>query len=78
VPLSGLDTRGGNAVNIAYCLAKLGVHVKLFTIANEIGEAVLRKIFLRNRMITPSIISCPWHHALVIAWHLLSSSQIFP
>ena len=43
--ISSLDTRGGNAVNIAYCLAKLGVRVKLFTIANEIGEAVLRKIF---------------------------------
>lgn len=43
--ISSLDTRGGNAVNIAYCLAKLGVHVTLFTIANEIGEAVLRKIF---------------------------------
>lgn len=43
--MSSLDTRGGNAVNIAYCLAKLGVHVTLFTIANEIGEAVLRKIF---------------------------------
>jgi ribokinase len=33
--ISRLDTRGGNAVNIAYCLAKLGVHVTLFTNANE-------------------------------------------
>ena len=43
--ISSLDTRGGNAVNIAYCLAILGVRVTLFTIANEIGEAVLRKLF---------------------------------
>jgi len=39
------DIRGGNAVNIAYCLAKLGVNVTLFTIANNIGRAVLNSIF---------------------------------
>ena len=43
--ISSLDTRGRNAVNIVYCLAILGVRVTLFTIANEIGEAVLRKLF---------------------------------
>jgi sugar/nucleoside kinase (ribokinase family) len=43
--ISSLDTLGGNAVNIAYCLAILGARVTLFTIANEIGEAVLRKLF---------------------------------
>jgi ribokinase len=39
------DVRGGNAVNIAYCLAKLGVNVTLFTIADKIGSAVLNSIF---------------------------------
>jgi ribokinase len=39
------DIKGGNAVNIAYCLAKLGANVTLFTIADEIGSAILEKIF---------------------------------
>ena len=32
-----VDIKGGNAVNIAYCLAKLGVKVTLFTISDETG-----------------------------------------
>jgi ribokinase len=40
-----LDIKGGNAVNIAYCLSKLGAHVTLFTIADEIGSVMLQKIF---------------------------------
>ena len=36
------DVRGGNAANIAYCLAKLGVKVTLFTAANKIGSAVTK------------------------------------
>ena len=43
--ISATDVRGGNAINIAYCLAKLGAHVKLFTIADEIGSLTLNKIF---------------------------------
>ena len=43
--ISATDVRGGNAINIAYCLAKLGAHVKLFTIADEIGTLTLNKIF---------------------------------
>lgn len=39
------DVKGGNAVNIAYCLAKLGVKVSLFTIADEIGAAMIRQAF---------------------------------
>ena len=30
-----VDIKGGNAVNIAYCLARLGVKVTLFTISDE-------------------------------------------
>ena len=43
--ISATDVRGGNAINIAYCLAKLGAHVKLFTIADEIGSLTLNRIF---------------------------------
>ena len=43
--ISATDVRRGNAINIAYCLAKLGAHVKLFTIADEIGTLTLNKIF---------------------------------
>jgi ribokinase len=39
------DIKGGNAVNIAYCLGKLGVKVNLFTIADKIGTAILKEVF---------------------------------
>ncbi|AFU59937.1 MAG: carbohydrate kinase family protein [Nitrososphaera sp.] len=39
------DVKGGNAVNVAYCLAKLGVKVALFTVADEIGAAMIRQAF---------------------------------
>jgi ribokinase len=40
-----VDIKGGNAVNIAYCLAKLGTKVTLYTITDKIGAAVLRHVF---------------------------------
>ncbi len=43
---SSVDIKGGNAVNMAYSLAKLDVRVDLFTIADEIGSAILRSVFL--------------------------------
>jgi ribokinase len=43
--VSEVDIKGGNAVNVAYCLAKLGMKVHLFTIADEIGSAILKQIF---------------------------------
>lgn len=39
------DVKGGNAVNVAYCLAKLGIKVALFTVADEIGAAMIRQAF---------------------------------
>ncbi|MDQ3873157.1 MAG: carbohydrate kinase family protein [Thermoproteota archaeon] len=39
------DVKGGNAVNVAYCLAKLGAKVSLFTIADELGSAMIRQAF---------------------------------
>ncbi len=46
---SSVDIKGGNAVNMAYSLAKLDVRVELFTIADEIGSAILRSVFLPFR-----------------------------
>lgn len=40
-----VDVKGGNAVNVAYCLAKLGAKVTLFTISDETGSAMLKYIF---------------------------------
>ena len=42
-----VDVKGGNAVNVAYALAKLGAKVTLFTVADEMGEAIIRKAFAR-------------------------------
>jgi ribokinase len=41
------DIKGGNAANIAYCLSKLGVKVILFTVADDIGSAILKQSFSR-------------------------------
>jgi ribokinase len=41
------DIKGGNAVNVAYCLAKLGAKVSLFTIADELGTIMIRQAFSR-------------------------------
>ncbi len=43
--VSTVDVKGGNAVNVAYCLAKLGVKVTLFTVADEIGATLIRQTF---------------------------------
>lgn len=43
--LNSIDIKGGNAVNVAYCLAGLGAKVDLFTVADNIGYSVLNSIF---------------------------------
>ena len=43
--LDSVDIKGGNAVNVAYCLAKLGAKVDLFTVADEVGCSVLNTVF---------------------------------
>src|SRR5215208_8185868 len=40
-----VDVKGGNAVNVAYCLARLGAKVTLFTIADELGTTMIRQAF---------------------------------
>ncbi|MGI9009659.1 MAG: PfkB family carbohydrate kinase [Nitrososphaeraceae archaeon] len=42
---NAIERRGGNAVNVAYALATLGVKVVLFTIADKVGSAFLSDIF---------------------------------
>ncbi|NOJ31044.1 MAG: hypothetical protein DA329_02740 [Candidatus Nitrosocosmicus sp.] len=42
---SSKDIKGGNAVNVAYCMAKLGVCINLYTVADEIGNSILRSVF---------------------------------
>jgi ribokinase len=45
--ISTADVKGGNAVNTAYALAKLGAKVTLFTVADEVGAAILRQAFAK-------------------------------
>lgn len=42
---SSIDIKGGNAVNVAYCLAKLGFCIDLYTVADEIGNCILHSLF---------------------------------
>jgi len=41
------DVKGGNAVNVAYCLAMLGIRVTLFTVADELGTTMIRRAFMQ-------------------------------
>ncbi len=43
--LSSMDIKGGNAVNVAYCLARLGLKVELFTVADHTGSSFLSSLF---------------------------------
>ena len=43
--LNSVDMKGGNAVNVAYCLARLGAKVDLFTVADKIGYSILNSVF---------------------------------
>jgi ribokinase len=43
--ISTTERKGGNAVNIAYCLGKLGIRTTLFTVADELGSLMLQKVF---------------------------------
>jgi ribokinase len=45
--VNAFDIKGGNAVNVAYCLAIMGLSVTLFTVADLVGASILRTIFSR-------------------------------
>lgn len=40
-----MKAAGGKAVNVAYCLARLGLKVTLFCIADEVGLDMLKQRF---------------------------------
>jgi ribokinase len=42
---SSVDIKGGNAVNVAYCMAKLGICIDLYTVADKIGNSILKSVF---------------------------------
>lgn len=64
---STIDIKGGNAVNVAYCLAKLGFKVTLFTVADGIGSVILNHAFsrLKDRVI---LVIKPGMHGLTTAF----------
>jgi len=69
------DIKGGNAANVAYCLAKLGVRVALFTMADDIGAAILRQTFSRfgenvNLLVTSG------RHGSTTAFELLNERDV--
>jgi len=69
------DIKGGNAANVAYCLAKLGARVALFTMADDIGAAILRQTFSRfgenvNLLVTTG------RHGSTTAFELLSENDV--
>ena len=69
------DIKGGNAANVAYCLAKLGVRVALFTMADDIGAAILRQTFSRfgenvNLLVTSG------RHGSTTAFELLNERDL--
>jgi ribokinase len=65
--ISTIDIKGGNAVNVAYCLAKLGSKVTLFTVADGIGSAILNHTFskLKDKVI---LVIKPGMHGLTTAF----------
>ncbi|PWU79275.1 MAG: hypothetical protein DLM72_18175 [Candidatus Nitrosopolaris wilkensis] len=69
------DIKGGNATNVAYCLARLGVKVALFTMADDIGAAILRQTFSRfgenvNLLVTSG------RHGSTTAFELLNERDV--
>ena len=73
--IPAVDLKGGNATNVAYCLAKLGVKVSLFTIANEIGASILRQSFSRFGD-NVSLLIASGRHGLTTALELPNESGV--
>ncbi len=70
--IHSVERRGGNAVNIAYCLAKLGVKTKLFTVASQSGRALLEKIFSKYEDVATVHVSSG-RHGLTTALEFLDT-----
>ncbi|MGC1931846.1 MAG: PfkB family carbohydrate kinase [Candidatus Nitrosopolaris sp.] len=69
------DIKGGNAANVAYCLSKLGVKVTLFTVADDIGAAILRQSFSRFRE-SVNLLITSGRHGSTTAFELLNESGV--
>lgn len=69
------DIKGGNAVNIAYSLARLGANVVLFTIGDEIASAVLHQTFLEFKNNVDLFIA-PGNHGHTTSLEFLSEKDI--
>jgi ribokinase len=72
------DVKGGNAVNIAYCLANLGMNVTLFTIANRIGTVILTSAFSKfdSNKVKLKIAAGKHGHTAVIEFLSESASKV--
>ncbi|MDQ6667351.1 MAG: carbohydrate kinase family protein [Thermoproteota archaeon] len=69
------DIKGGNAANVAYCLAKLGVRVALFTMADDIGAAILRQTFSRFGE-NVNLLVASGRHGSTTAFELLNERDV--
>jgi ribokinase len=69
--ISAIDIKGGNAVNVAYCLAKLGSKVTLFTVADGIGSAILNYTFSKLKDKVTLVIK-PGMHGLTTSLEFLN------
>jgi ribokinase len=69
------DVKGGNAVNIAYSLARLGANVALFTIGDEIASAILHQTFLEFRN-NVDLFIVPGNHGRTTSLEFLSHEDI--
>ena len=67
------DVKGGNAVNLAYSLAKLGLNITLFTVADAVGSAILFSVFskLKDKV---NLVIKPGVHGLTTAFEFLDET----
>jgi ribokinase len=68
------DLKGGNAVNIAYSLARLGANVALFTVGDEIASALLHQTFLEFKN-NVDLVIVPGNHGRTTSFEFLSEVE---
>ncbi len=73
---SSYDIMGGNAVNVAYCLASLGAKIILFTMADEIGKSILKNSFSKFDENDVKLCIVEGKHGLTTSFELLSDDII--
>jgi ribokinase len=73
--VSTVDMKGGNAVNIAYCLAKLGMKISLFTVADDVGTTVLKHVFSKFEKNKVSLRITNGRHGHTTAFEFMSGGS---